>query len=53
MRRVDVKVVSAFHRPALIAVPEFPIVEPGNELASMICDAGLGLKLRLTMAMSW
>ena len=28
-----------FHRLTLIAVPDFPLVEPGNALASMICDA--------------
>ena len=28
-----------FHQLALIAVPDFPLVEPGNELASMISDA--------------
>jgi hypothetical protein len=27
-----------FHQLALIAVPDFPLVEPGNELASMISD---------------
>jgi hypothetical protein len=26
------------HQLALIAVPDFPLVEPGNELASMIRD---------------
>jgi len=30
-----------FHQLALIAVPDFPLVEPGNELGSMICDACL------------
>lgn len=28
-----------FHQLALLAVPDFPLVEPGNELASMISDA--------------
>jgi coenzyme F420-0:L-glutamate ligase / coenzyme F420-1:gamma-L-glutamate ligase len=28
-----------FHQLALIAVPDFPLVEPGNALASMISDA--------------
>jgi len=31
--------VTMFHQLALIAVPDFPLVEPGNELASMISDA--------------
>jgi hypothetical protein len=30
-----------FHQLALIAVPDFPLVEPGNEPASMISDACL------------
>jgi coenzyme F420-0:L-glutamate ligase/coenzyme F420-1:gamma-L-glutamate ligase len=30
-----------FHQLALFAVPDFPLVEPGNELASMISDACL------------
>jgi len=30
-----------FHQLALLAVPDFPLVEPGNELASMISDACL------------
>ena len=29
------------HQLTLIAVPDFPLVEPGNELGSMICDACL------------
>jgi coenzyme F420-0:L-glutamate ligase / coenzyme F420-1:gamma-L-glutamate ligase len=36
-----------FHQLALMAVPDFPLVEPGCELASMICDtcrrAGIAL----------
>ena len=30
-----------FHQLTLIAVPDFPLVEPGNELAPMIGDACL------------
>ena len=30
-----------FHQLALLAVPDFQLVEPGNELASMISDACL------------
>ena len=30
-----------FHQLTLLAVPDFPLVEPGNELASMISDACL------------
>jgi coenzyme F420-0:L-glutamate ligase/coenzyme F420-1:gamma-L-glutamate ligase len=30
-----------FHQLTLIAIPDFPLVEPGNELGAMICDACL------------
>ena len=30
-----------FHQLTLLAVPDFPLVEPGSELASMISDACL------------
>ena len=30
-----------FHQITLVAVPDFPLVEPGNELAAMISDACL------------
>ena len=37
-----------FHQLTLIAVPDFPLVEPGNELASMICDACLKAGIALS-----
>jgi coenzyme F420-0:L-glutamate ligase/coenzyme F420-1:gamma-L-glutamate ligase len=37
-----------FHQLALVAIPNFPLVEPGNELGPMICEAcqkaGIALK---------
>ena len=30
-----------FHQITLVAVPDFPLVEPGNQLAAMISDACL------------